>query len=431
MRLELDILNIKDVQFAEKTAISDGVLHINRQELQELLQEDRRLSQVAIDLAHPGEKCRILQVSDVFEPRAKTGGSGEDFPGALGKQGTVGEGSTCVLRGAAVVISDYSESRELSLDPNGEIIDVSGPAAELGIYGETHNVVLLPSPANGVNLYDYRVAAKTAGLKTAVYLAKAGKEQKPDEIEVYDLPSLTEIAKGLEDLPKVAYVFQVLSAQFEAVHEDPVLYGNNALRIVPTILHPNEILDGAIVAPYRAWGVDTYVIQNHPIIRELYRRHGKDLCFVGVIVTIAHDNEPANETAATMVANLAKWVLGADGVILTKSGGGAPEPAIAQTAQRCEELGVKSALALWHIAADISDASFDARVVFNFPGLDAIVSMGIPWEEIILPPVERVIGKPFTSPAGLPVSGEFKNMVRWIRGGQDQLGTSRQIASRY
>src|SRR3990172_7904214 len=71
MRLELDILNIKDVQFAEKTSLSGGVLSINRRELQGLLQEDRRLSRVEIELAHPGDKCRILQVADV-SVRART-----------------------------------------------------------------------------------------------------------------------------------------------------------------------------------------------------------------------------------------------------------------------------------------------------------------------------------------------------------------------
>ncbi len=102
MKLELDILNIQDVQFGEKTTINDRVLDIDRQELRELLQQDKRLSKVDVELAHPGESCRILQVADVVEPRAKTGGSGEDFPGAVGRQGTVGEGRTCVLRGVAV-----------------------------------------------------------------------------------------------------------------------------------------------------------------------------------------------------------------------------------------------------------------------------------------------------------------------------------------
>jgi len=431
MRLELDIVNIKDVQFADKTTISGGVLHINRRELEELLQEDKRLSQVGIELAHPGDKCRILQVSDVVEPRAKTRESGEDFPSALGEPGTVGEGSTCVLRGSAVVTSDHSERGELSRDPNGDIIDMSGPAAEIGIYGKTHNVVVLPYPANGVSLEGYRIALKIAGLKTAVYLAKAGKALKPDEIEVYDLPPLTEIAKGLEGLSKVAYIFQVLSTQYQPMLGDPVLYGSNIGGIVPTILHPNEVLDGAILRDYRAMGIETYVIQNHPIIKELYRRHGKELCFVGVIITLGYNNEPDYERAATVAANLAKRVLGADGVVLTKSGGGVPEVAMALAAQKCEELGVKTALAMCHFAADVSDASFEGTMIFNLPEVNAIVSMGSPLEVITLPPMERIIGRPVASPEGLPVSGEIKRPLVWIKGTVGQLGNLRLTSARY
>ena len=91
------------------------------------------------------------------------------------------------------------------------------------------------------------------------------------------------------------------------------MYGSNIGEIVPTILHPNEVLDGAVLRDYRAMGIETYVIQNHPIIKELYRRHGKDICFVGVIITLGYNNEPEYGRAATMVANLAKRVLGADG----------------------------------------------------------------------------------------------------------------------
>ncbi len=68
MRLELNILNIKDVKFAEKTAISDKILYINHNELKELLEKDKRLSKVDIELAYPGESCRILQVSRASSP---------------------------------------------------------------------------------------------------------------------------------------------------------------------------------------------------------------------------------------------------------------------------------------------------------------------------------------------------------------------------
>jgi glycine reductase len=429
MRLQLDILNIGNVQFADKTHIIDGVLNINPQELQTILKEDKRLSQIDVELTHPGEKCRIIQVTDVIEPRAKKNG-GVDFPGALGRYGMVGHGNTCVLRGTSVVISEYRRMADSPMQPemphHGALIDMAGPGADLSVYGKTHNVVIVPWPADGVSLYDYRIALKIAGLKTAVYLARAGENLKPDETEVYDLPPLLKNFKGLEELPKVVYFFQFYSGQFESIPGYPILYGCNAERVAPTILHPNEILDGAMVTPYRSMDIEVFGLQNHPIIKELYRRHGMDLCFMGVVITVAHDILKENERAATMAANLAKWILGADGVILTKCGGGIPEVAMALTAQRCEALGVKSSIALAHYPTVLSGA--DSTVLFSAPEIDAIVSLGTPYTPITLPPVERVIGKTMALPECSPVDGEINTTINVIKGVLSQIGNSKFTA---
>jgi sarcosine reductase len=427
MRLRLDIINIRDVRFAEKTALGGGVLSINRRELQALLQEDRRLSGVDVELAQPGDKCRILQVADVIEPRAKTGGSGNDFAGTLGGQGNVGEGSTCVLRGAAVVMSGGSAFLK---EPIGGLIDMSGPAAEIGTYGKTRNIVVLPQPAAGLGLREYARALKVAGLRTAVYLARAGEGMKPDETEVYDLPPLTEAADGPRNLPKVAYVFAVLSTKHEPIIGEPVLYGSNIDRALPTVIHPNEVLDGAVISPYRAPGMETYVIQNHPVIRELYRRHGKDLWFTGVIITTAPDSEYEYERAATVVANTAKRIFGADGVVLNKAGMGAEEIVPARMAERCEELGMKTAYAMFLHGADQSDASLGADTLFNMRGVDAIVNMGTTYMKHKLPAVDRVIGDSMLLPGGIPISGNIEVTVSAIKGALSQLGYSRITAVR-
>lgn len=433
MRLELHILTLRNIQFADKTAVSDGVLSINRRELQDLLLEDRRLDQVDIELTHPGEKCRILKVLDVIEPRAKTSDGDEDFPGVVGKQVPVGKGSTCVLRGAAVVISDYRERRDVSTsgDPNGEIIDMSGPGAEISPYGKTHNVVLLSTPANGVIAPEYMAALKIAGLKTSAYLAKAGKGITPDKTEVYQLPPLTEVAEGFKKLPKVVYIFQILTLQFEPISGEPVLYGRNIPDIVPALLHPNEILDGAVTSPIPAINIQTYLIQNHPLIKELYKRHGKELCFAGVIITTAPNNVADIERVSNMAACLAKHIVGADGAVLTKAGGGAPELTMARTAQRCEQLGIKTAIAMLHMGADISDAKYGATTIFSMPEVNAIVSMGVPFMELRLPGVDRIIGRMSVSSEEPPIEGEMMRAIRWIKGSQCQLGSSRLKAVRY
>jgi hypothetical protein len=116
---------------------------------------------------------------------------------------------------------------------------------------------------------------------------------------------------------------------------------------------------------------------------------------------------------------------------LTKSGGGAPELILARTAQRCEEAGIKTALALSHIPADIRDASFGGLTLFNLPEVNAIVSMGTPWEKLVLPPMEKIIGKPVAVPEEPPIDGEIVRMVRWIRGVQDQIGYGKLTAVQY
>ena len=429
MRLELKVVHITRVQFADVTAVHNGVLAINRQELKELIKQDTRLTDVAIELANPGDKCRIVNVADIIEPRARTANSGPDFPGAVGMQGTAGHGTTCVLRGAAVLINDYDIGGRRYQRPDEGIIDMWGPGAEIGPYGRTCNVVVLASPANGTSIDEYCVALKIAGLKTAVYLAKAGAGLTPDEVEIYDIPSIRETAGDMPDLPRVTYIFQVFTNQRVPLPGDPVLYGHHIERIVPTILHPNEVFDGAVTDPYRGYAA-TYLIQNHPMIKALYQNHGKTLYFVGVIISNAPNNAPEYERTANVAANLAKWILGVDGAVLTKIGGGAPELTMARTAQRCEELGIKTALALMHQGIDASEITLKASTVFsNVPQVDAMVSMGASTASpmLTLPPAEKVVG----TLEGSQIGKELQRPASDIKGSFSQLGDSRLMAVRY
>ena len=61
------------------------------------------------------------------------------------------------------------------------------------------------------------------------------------------------------------------------------MYGKNLGDSLPTLIHPNEMLDGAVVgANYKTQQkAPTYLHSNKPLIYELYRRHGVDLNFAG------------------------------------------------------------------------------------------------------------------------------------------------------
>lgn len=432
MRLELQIVKIRGIQFGDKTAVQSGVLTINRNELVAILEQDKRLGRVDIELAHPGESCRIFQVADVIEPRAKILEGNVDSIRMAGKHPQTGEGKTCVLSGAAVVLIDNRKIGEDSagMDPRDHIIDMFGPGSEAGIFGKTFNIVLIPQQTVRTNALEYQAALKVVGTRTATYLALAGKDVEPDDVEVYDLPSLAEVSKGLEGLPKVIYIYQILSLQYEPIPGEPTFFGAQAGGIAPTILHPNQILDGAVTSALPGLNMQTYRIQNHPLIKELYRLHGKDLCFSGVVATVAPNNIYDMDRIANTTAAMAKWVVGADGAILTKAGGGAPELAMAKTAQRCEQLGIKTAIAMLHMGADASDTKYGATTIFNLPEVDAIVSMGFPFTTLKLPPVARVIGTPEETQRTSGGEVLIKPLGS-IYGTLCQLGSSKHTAVRY
>ena len=76
----------------------------------------------------------------------------------------------------------------------------------------------------------------------------------------------------------MVYYYQLYSPQHDhrGVSDD-CFYGADVRELMPTIIHPNEVLDGGVVGAHTVRAIDTYTIQNHGVIKELYRRNGKDL----------------------------------------------------------------------------------------------------------------------------------------------------------
>jgi glycine reductase complex component B subunit alpha and beta len=418
MRLELGLFYIKDVRFGSTTAIDDSVLIINRDELRALLAQELLFDSVELDIAHPGESCRIVRVLDVLEPRYRL--TGPNFPGALDGNGLVGDGRTQALKNVAVVETDQTAVRSRNL------IDMRGPAAAYSPIGNTHNIVLLATPKSGADKNDYRLAVKKAGLITATYLAAAAKDLTPDETQVYELPPVA-LNQGPKNLPRVAYIFPMHSHQHPTQQKETVFYGSNIQGFMPTIVHPNEVLDGALMFSYSAF---TWFAQNHPVILELYRRHGKDLWFAGVVLTVAPAVVAEKERNAFLNARLAKEVLNADGIIATKIGGGAVDTDLMMTYTRAEEMGMKGTLI-------IMERYPDTGITFVPENVNALVTPGLTRDAITLPPVDRVIGgatlhldnsNPDNTNPGitpLPANQEITLWIGDIVGAISQVGASR------
>jgi glycine reductase len=417
MRLELRWSRVEALAAAPATRLSGTRLEIDLEGLGTLLAGDPRLARVRIDLAHPGESCRIGRVLDVIAPRAKLDG-GEDFPGALGGLARAGNGRTLALDGVAVVVTDQQARQTGAL----AVIDMAGPGAEMSAFGRTENVVIAAWPAPDVGPSEYLAAVRLAGLKAAVHLARASRDAEPARAEVFELGSPARVPAALAHLPRVGYVFQIHSHQRPTGIDEGILYGDPIRRMLPTVIHPNEVLDGAVVRGFMGRNATTWAVQNHPVIRALYARHGQTLWFAGVVVTVAQATEPERVRSAFLAAGLVAHALGADGVVLTKIGGGAPHVDMAQAAAQCEALGVKTTL----IVEDMStDGSAEGMLLFNFPGMDALVNVGSGQEPLTLPAMERVVAADDLAPT---LRGELRATYGTLCGAIEQVGATRVMA---
>lgn len=417
MRLELGLVHIKEVCFGAKTTVKDHSLIIDRTELTTFLAQEPLFDSVEVQLARPGESCRIIRVLDIVEPRYRLNGA--NFPGVLDPMGLVGDGATRVLHNVCVV-ETCTEARGRS------IIDMSGPATAYSPFGAMHNIVLVPHAIKDADRGEYRLAVKKAGIKTAAYLAGAAKNVTPDEAKIYDLPAAA-LNHGAKELPRIGYIFPIHSQQHPTHQKESVFYGSNIQGFMPTIVHPNEVLDGALMFSYSAF---TYFAQNHPVIEELYRRHRRDLHFAGVIATVAPVTVAEKQRNAYLAARLAKEVLAADGVIATKIGGGAVDTDLMMIYERCEEMGIKATLI-------IMERYPDTGITFVPVNVDALVTPGLTRDAITLPGVERVIGgetlmldnsNPDNTSPGIPALPANQELTLWtgdIAGAISQVGASR------
>ena len=423
MRLELGIIKIKDVQFGEETVVEDSTLYVNKDELTSLVLQDDRLSQADVELAKPGEEVRIIPVKDVVEPRVKVNGSGELFPGVIGEMETVGSGRTNVLRGTAVVtvgqIIGYQEG----------FVDMSGPGAQFSPFSETNNVALILQPIDGLEPYAHEEAVRLAGLKAAVYLGKAGRDTVTDEVEVYELSPLSE-----DTLPRIVYIYPLLS---EGLMHDTYLYGTDAKKLLPILIHPNEVMDGAIVSGNCVSACDkhtTYHHLNNPVIKELYQRHGKDLNFSGVIITNLNVTLADKERASDHASKLAK-LIGAEGAIITLEGFGNPDTDLMMLCKKTEEYGIRTVLITDEYAGRDGGSQSLADAV---PQADAVVSVGNANEVIALPPMKRIIGDLNSSEViaggfvgSLTAGGGLNVEIQAIMGATCQLGFGKLTARGY
>ena len=381
-RLEMGHIYIKDIQFAAESKIEDGILYVNKEAVEAVALEDEHIKSVSFDIARPGESVRITPVKDVIEPRVKVEGRGGVFPGVINKVDTVGEGKTYALKGMAVVtagkIVGFQEG----------IIDMTGPGADYTPFSKTLSLVMVCEPIDNIKQHEYEKAVRFAGFRVATYIGELARDLTPDETKVYETCTIKEGMEKYPDLPRVAYV-QMLQSQ--GLLHDTYVYGVDAKKIVPTILSPTEIMDGAIVSGNCVSACDknpTYVHLNNPVVHDLFEQHGKTLNFVCQIITNENVYLADKQRSSDWTAKICK-MLDLDGVIVSQEGFGNPDTDLIMNCKKIEAEGVKTVIITDEYAGrdgksqSLADADQAA---------DAVVTGGNANQVVILPKLDKVIG---------------------------------------
>jgi glycine reductase len=317
MKLEMGNFYVKDIVFGEKTSYENGILTVNKQEALDFVMEDEHITEADLHIVKPGDMVRICPVKEAIEPRVKVDGRSL-FPGVTDEEMVrCGEGRTHALKGCSVLVV----GKHWGGFQDG-LIDMGGEGAKYTYYSTLKNIVLVGDTDETFEQREQQKknkALRWAGHKLAEYIGSVVKDMEPEEVETFELDPVTKRSEDVSKLPSVIFVAQP-QAQMEELGYNDLVYGWDTNKMVPVFMHPNEILDGAVISgsfmPCSSkWS--TYDFQNFPAIKRLYAEHGKTVNFLGVIMSNMNVALQQKQRNAMFVAQMAKS-LGADAAIVAE-----------------------------------------------------------------------------------------------------------------
>lgn len=388
MKLEIGNFYVKDVLFGEETSYKYGILTINKEDALAFIKEDEHITDVDIEIAKPGENTRIVPVKEAAEPRVRPDGR-STFPGVTGELEACGNGRVHALKGVSVlgVGMHYGSFGD-------GLIDMGGEGAKYTLFSKLINICVVADTDEEFERFEQQKknrAIRWATHRFAEYLGNTVKMLDPETIDVFELEPVLKREENVSKLPSVVLVMQPQS-QMEELGYNDLVYGWDMNKYLPTFMHPNEVLDGALISgsfmpASSKWS--TYDFQNFPTIKELYKEHGKSINFLGVIMSNLNVSLEQKKRSSIFVAQMAKS-LGADGAIVTEEGYGNPDADYIMCIRALEDVGVKTV----GISNECTgrDGASQPLVTLDEKA-DALVSTGNVSELIELPKADKVIGE--------------------------------------
>lgn len=420
---------LRHVALGEDTRYADGVLTLDAAVLEAEAKAagGEALAAIGIELATPAEEARIVHILDALPALARDDGAA--FPGFLGSPWPTLGGTLHTFDNLAVLTC-----AELPWGAGGLLIareaalDLSGPLAPLSPFSTTFNVVLRIELEPDKADVEYEAAIRRAGLAVANALGQVAATAADAHADT------CAYEQSDSSLPKIAYIYQIHS---QGLYARTFLYGKELEGMVPTLIHPHELLAGALVSGnyvYAAFKTPTWLHVNNPVLRALAAGHGTRHNFVGIVLSRGHHYSAwEKERSANLAAHQA-WLLDADGVALTWEGGGNSITDAMLTIRACERLGLKTAAVAYEMGDE--DAA-DVVLLDSVAEADALASTGSTQRTFSMPRMARVLGgaalrlRPETGGEYVPAEGplELDNpYILYCAAGQTGFGNLAGVA---
>lgn len=387
MELELLDYAIGEIAWGVRTLLSGATLSLCRSDLEKHLGDLTHGIKVDFALARPGEAKRIVHVLDTVMPIAKVSAKGSTFPGFEDFTAVAGTGRTVRIANLLITVAGrFPHIDELTpIEKQREgILDMSGVGAPYSYGSDCFHLVLSLTADASVSNAGFDHALRLMALRCARFIAQVEKHNAAPQ---HRWVALTSAAARL---PKVVLIYQVQS-QMRCART--FYYGEEISRTLPTLVHPAEFFDGAVVSGNfkSERKVPTSLHCDNPFIWELLNRHGKVMNFCGVILSRGYnDSFEQKKKMGLWVARLAKN-LGADGALAFMEGTGNGTVDFMQTVKACEDEGIKTAAVLHE---SNGPKGYERPLVDHPQEADGMISRGNVSEKIYIPPLACVIGGP-------------------------------------
>jgi glycine reductase len=385
--LEVGSFPVEDIKFSSATRWHAGVLEVDRDEIMGLILQDPLIQAANVDVARPGESTRVINYSDVIEPKVKVSGAGQTYPGICGRSSEkTGEGRTHRLSNFAVVeCIDYAEipdsvryaSATKQTGAPDPFFDKGGSHSVTPFAPQVNLCLAMSAPA-GLGAADRHTVIHSATMRVTDRLAATVAALDPPEMETFDLTPH-------EGLPGAVFIPHLSSMEWQTGSRSPMgisVYGQTRLS-APWLLEGTEMLDGAVSQRH------SLLLADNPVVLEMARRHGTTFNFVGCIIQRTNWTMQAEkEMAAERAAHLAQKV-GAKAAIVTTDIRGQRYLETILTLQACERLGIATVLLS---EEEDPEGGTAPPFILSPPEMISVVSTGTGAVPGNFPPVKKVVG---------------------------------------